>query len=81
MLKLNPIQKARLAYRRAFAKENLASIKYTKKSNGQTESFLIDMNFIEDLGQRFNTYSFATSTHSGGIRSFYKNRIKKIKLV
>lgn len=81
MLKLNAIDKARLAYRRAFAKENLASITYNKKSNGQTESFLIDMNFIEDLGERFNTYAFATSTHSGGIRSFYKNRIQKFKLV
>lgn len=88
-LKLNAIQLARLAIRRAFAKENLAEITYTKKSDETKGSYIIDMNFVEDLGEMFNTYTFATSSKQGshwvhkhgGIRSFYKNRIEKIKLV
>jgi predicted DNA-binding transcriptional regulator YafY len=81
MLKLNLIQKIRLAVRRAFASDNMASITYTKKSDGLTSKYLIDMNFIEDFGQMFNTYSYATDAKQGGIRTFYKDRISEIKLV
>lgn len=80
-LKLNPIQKTRLAIRRAFAKSNMAEITYKKKSDESVGSYVIDMNFIEDLGDMFNTYSYATGAKHSGIRSFYKNRIEKIKLV
>jgi predicted DNA-binding transcriptional regulator YafY len=80
-LKLNLIQKTRLAIRRAFAKDNMATIRYNKKSDNTTSSYLIDMNFIEDFGQSFNTYSYATSSKQGGIRTFYKDRIKDLKLV
>ena len=51
-MKLNPIQKTRLAIRRAFAKDNMATIRYKKKSDNTTGSYLIDMNFIEDFGAR-----------------------------
>ena len=80
-LKLNPIQKIRLAVRRAFAKTNMARITYKKKSDNTKGSYLIDMNFIEEFGDTFNTYSYATGFKNGGIRTFYKNRISKIKLV
>ena len=80
-LKLNPIQKTRLAIRRAFAKTNMARITYKKKSDNTKGSYLIDMNFIEEFGDTFNTYSYATSVKGGGIRTFYKNRNEKIKLV
>ena len=80
-LKLNPIQKVRLAVRRAFAKKNMARIEYKKKSDNTQSSYFIDMNFIEDEGDTFNTYSYATGFKNGGIRTFYKNRISKVKLV
>ena len=80
-LQLNPIQKIRLAVRRAFAKKNMARIVYNKKSDNTTNPYFIDMNFIEDEGDTFNTYSYATGFKNGGIRTFYKNRISKIKLV
>ena len=80
-LKLNPIQKTRLAIRRAFAKTNMARITYKKKSDNTKGSYLIDMNFIEEFGDTFNTYSYATNVKGGGIRTFYKNRIEQIKLV
>ena len=80
-LKLNPIQKTRLAIRRAFAKKNMARIEYKKKSDNTQGSYFIDMNFIEDEGDTFNTYSYATGFKNGGIRTFYKDRISKVKLV
>ena len=80
-LKLNPIQKTRLAIRRAFAKKNMARIEYKKKSDNTKGSYLIDMNFIEEFGDTFNTYSYATNVKGGGIRTFYKDRIEQIKLV
>ena len=80
-LKLNPIQKVRLAVRRAFAKKNMARIEYKKKSDNTQGSYFIDMNFIEDEGETFNTYSYATGFKNGGIRTFYKDRISKVKLV
>ena len=80
-LKLNPIQKTRLAIRRAFAKTNMAPITYKKKSDNTKSSYLIDMNFIEEFGDTFNTYSYATNVKGGGIRTFYKDRIEQIKLV
>ena len=80
-LKLNPIQKVRLAVRRAFAKKNMARIEYKKKSDNTQGSYFIDMNFIEDEGDTFNTYSYATGFKNGGIRTFYKDRISKVKLV
>ena len=80
-LKLNPIQKVRLAVRRAFAKKNMARIVYNKKSDNTTNPYFIDMNFIEDEGETFNTYSYATGFKNCGIRTFYKNRISRIKLI
>ena len=80
-MKLNPIQKTRLAIRRAFAKKNMARIEYKKKSDNTQSSYFIDMNFIEDEGDTFNTYSYATGFKNGGIRTFYKDRISKVKLV
>ena len=80
-MKLNPIQKTRLAIRRAFAKKNMARITYKKKSDNTQGSYLIDMNFIEDEGGTFNTYSYATGFKNGGIRTFYKDRISEVKLV
>ena len=80
-LKLNPIQKVRLAVRRAFAKKNMARIVYNKKSDNTTKPYFMDMNFIEDEGDTFNTYSYATGFKNGGIRTFYKNRISRIKLI
>ena len=80
-MKLNPIQKTRLAIRRAFAKKNMARIEYKKKSDNTQGSYLIDMNFIEEFGDTFNTYSYATNVKGGGIRTFYKDRIEQIKLV
>ena len=80
-MKLNPIQKTRLAIRRAFAKKNMARITYKKKSDNTKGSYLIDMNFIEEFGDTFNTYSYATNVKGGGIRTFYKDRIEQIKLV
>ena len=80
-MKLNPIQKTRLAIRRAFAKKNMARIEYKKKSDNTQSSYFIDMNFIEDEGDTFNTYSNATGFKNRGIRTFYKNRISKVKLV
>jgi len=80
-LKLNTIQRTRLAVRRAFAKTNMARITYKKKSDNTKGSYLIDMNFIEDFGNTFNTYSYATNVKGGGIRTFYKDRIEQIKLV
>jgi|TARA_B110000211_G_C13854671_1_gene453744 predicted DNA-binding transcriptional regulator YafY len=80
-MKLSPIQKTRLAIRRAFAKENMATIRYNKKSDNTTGDYLIDMNFIEDFGKTFNTYSYATSAKQGGIRTFYKDRISYVELV
>ena len=80
-MKLSLIQKTRLAFRRAFAFKNMAKIVYQKKSDGNLGTYFIDMNFIEDFGDLFNTYSFASSFNDGGIRSFYKSRIKEFKLV
>jgi hypothetical protein len=80
-MKLNPIQKTRLAIRRAFAKSNMARITYKKKSDNTQGSYLIDMNFIEDEGRTFNTYSYATGFKNGGIRTFYKDRVSEVKLV
>ena len=80
-MKLNLIQKLRLAFRRAFERKNMAKIVYQKKSDGNLGTYFIDMNFIEDFGDLFNTYSFASSFNDGGIRSFYKSRIKELKLV
>lgn len=80
-MKLSPIQKTRLAIRRAFAKENMATIRYNKKTDNTTGDYLIDMNFIEDFGKTFNTYSYATSAKQGGIRTFYKDRISYVELV
>ena len=80
-LKLNPIQKTRLAIRRAFAKTNMARITYKKNSDNTKSSYLIDMNFIEEFGDTFNTYSYATNVKGCGIRTFYKDRIEQIKLV
>ena len=80
-MKLNPIQKTRLAIRRAFAKKNMARIEYKKKSDNTQSSYFIEMNFIEDEGDTFNTYSYATGFKNGGIRTFYKDRISKVKLV
>lgn len=81
MLKLNLIQKIRLAVRRAFDKKNMAKIVYQKKSDNNLGTYYIDMNFIEDFGDMFNTYSFASSFNEGGIRSFYKQRIVELELV
>ena len=80
-LKLNPIQKVRLAVRRAFAKKNIALIVYNKNSDNTTNPYFIDMNFIEDEGRTFNTYSYATGFKNGGIRTFYKDRISQVKLI
>ena len=80
-MKLNPIQKTRLAIRRAFAKTNMARITYKKKSDNTQGSYFIDMNFIEDEGRTFNTYSYATGFKNGGIRTFYKDRISQVKLI
>ena len=80
-MKLNPIQKTRLAIRRAFAKKNMARIEYKKKSDNTQSSYFIDMNFIEDEGDTFNTYSYATGFKNGGIRTFYKDRISQVKLI
>ena len=80
-MKLNLIQKIRLAFRRAFERKNMAKIVYQKKSDGNLGTYFIDMNFIEDFGDLFNTYSFASSFNDGGIRSFYKSRIKEFKIV
>lgn len=80
-MKLNPIQKTRLAIRRAFAKKNMARITYKKKSDNTQGSYFIDMNFIEDEGRTFNTYSYATGFKNGGIRTFYKDRISQVKLI
>ena len=80
-MKLNPIQKTRLAIRRAFAKKNMARIVYNKKSDNTTNRYFIDMNFIEDFGDMFNTYSFASSFKNGGVRSFYKSRVVEFKLI
>lgn len=80
-MKLNPIQKTRLAIRRAFAKKNMARITYKKKTDNTQGSYFIDMNFIEDEGRTFNTYSYATGFKNGGIRTFYKDRISEVKLV
>lgn len=80
-MKLNLIQKTRLAIRRAFAKKNMARITYKKKSDNTQGSYFIDMNFIEDEGRTFNTYSYATGFKNGGIRTFYKDRISEVKLV
>ena len=80
-MKLNPIQKTRLAIRRAFAKKNMARNEYIKKSDNTQGSYFSDMNFIEDEGDTFNTYSYATGFKNGGIRTFYKDRISKVKLV
>jgi len=81
MLKLNLIQKIRLAVRRAFDKKNMAKIVYKKKSDNNLGTYYIDMNFIEDFGDMFNTYSFASSFNEGGIRSFYKQRIVELQLI
>lgn len=80
-MKLNLIQQIRLAFRRAFGTKNMAKIVYKKKSDGDLGTYYIDMNFIEDFGYMFNTYSFASSFKDGGIRSFHKARIKDLKLV
>ena len=80
-MKLNLIQKIRLAFRRAFERKNMAKIVYLKKSSNDLGTYFIDMNFIEDFGDMFNTYSSASSFNEGGIRSFYKSRIKDFKLV
>ena len=80
-MKLNLIQKIRLAFRRAFQRKNMAKIVYQKKSNNDICNYYIDMNFIEDFGYMFNTYSFASSFKDGGVRSFHKDRIKDLKLV
>ena len=80
-MKLNLIQKTRLAIRRAFAKKNMARITYKKKSDNTQGSYFIDMNFIEDEGRTFNTYSYATGFKNGGIRTFYKDRISQVKLI
>ena len=80
-MKHNLITKIRLAFRRAFERKNMAKITYKKKSDGSLGTYFIDMNFIEDEGDTFNTYSYATGFKNGGIRTFYKNRISKIKLV
>ena len=80
-MKLNLIQKTRLAIRRAFAKKNMARITYKKKSDNTQGSYFIDMNFIEDEGETFNTYSYATGFKNGGIRTFYKDRISQVKLI
>ena len=45
------------------------------------ESENVDDGNCEDEGETFNTYSYATGFKNGGIRTFYKNRISKIKLV
>jgi len=79
-MKLNTMQKIRLAYRRAFDKKNIAKVSYKKKSDDQVGSYFIDMNFIEDNGSTFNTYSFASGAKYGGIRTFYKDRIQKLEL-
>ena len=80
-MKHNLITKIRLAFRRAFERKNMAKITYKKKSDGSLGTYFIDMNFIEDFGDMFNTYSFASSFKNGGVRSFYKSRIKSFKLV
>ena len=49
-MKLNLIQKIRLAFRRAFERKNMAKIVYSKKtSQGELGTYYIDMNFIEDF--------------------------------
>ena len=78
-MKLNLIQKIRLAFRRAFQRKNIAKIVYQKKSNNDIGTYYIDMNFIEDFGYMFNTYSFASSFKDGGDRSFHNDRIKDLK--
>ena len=80
-MKLNLIQKIRLAFRRAFQRKNMAKIVYQKKSNNDIGTYYIDMNFIEDFGYMFNTYSFASSFKDGGVRSFYKSRVVEFKLI
>ena len=81
IMKLNIFQKIRLAFRRAFERKNMAKIVYSKKTDGELGTYYIDMNFIEDFGDMFNTYSFASSFKDGGVRSFYKSRIKDFKLI
>ena len=80
-MKHNLITKLRLAFRRAFERKNMAKIIYKKKSDGNLGTYFIDMNFIEDFGDMFNTYSFASSFKNGGVRSFYKSRVVEFKLV
>jgi hypothetical protein len=74
-MKLNAIQKTRLAIRRAFAKQNMARIEYKKKSDDTKSTYFIDMNFIEDDGSTFNTYSYATGFKSGGSISIESKRL------
>tara|TARA_R100000426_G_scaffold71227_1_gene49531 strand:- start:688 stop:867 length:180 start_codon:yes stop_codon:yes gene_type:complete len=59
----------------------MAKIIYKKKSDGNLGTYFIDMNFIEDFGDMFNTYSFASSFKNGGVRSFYKSRVVEFKLI
>ncbi len=80
-MKHNLITKLRLAFRRAFERKNMAKIIYKKKSDGNLGTYFIDMNFIEDFGDMFNTYSFASSFKNGGVRSFYKSRVVEFKLI
>ena len=80
-MKHNLITKLRLAFRRAFERKNMAKIIYKKKSDGNLGTYFIDMNFIEDFGDMFNTYSFASSFKNGGVRSFYKSRVVEYKLI
>ena len=80
-MKLNVIQKIRLAYRRALEKPNFARVVYNRKKDGKDGVYLIDMNFIEQDENSFNTYGYAEYGNKGSIRTFYKGRIKSVSLM
>ena len=52
-MKLNLIQKIRLAFRRAFERKNMAKIVYQKKSDGNLGTYFIDMNFIDFVKNKY----------------------------
>ena len=80
-MKISKINKIRMAVRNALGVENILEIEYKRKRDDVIKTYLVSANFIEENEERFNTYSYATASNRGGIRSFIKENVTKVSLV
>lgn len=80
-MKLTLIQNIILSVKSAFGFAVYAEIYYKRKSDGVVKRYLVNLSNVENSREYLVTYAFAEFGNRGGIRSFIKSNVRKIKLV